>query len=184
MHDLTITPQGQLLVRETSDETSARTLPKGLADAYAESPARGMLHSATLEMDRPLPASFEIARSVARLYLTNLCKAATGEPGELIPSIPPPIDEFEKLVLQAPPMNGLEYLNADAMRHWWSELDSLARDEIETHPGGAQGYLRERNPQWRFVGRVTFHLAENSEIPIIRSRFWRPSPTASPRKER
>ena len=29
------------------------------------------------------------------------------------------------------------------------------------HPGGAQAYLREKNPLWRLVGRVTFHLAEN-----------------------
>ena len=28
-----------------------------------------------------------------------------------------------------------------------------------------QGYLRERDPQWRFVGRVTLHLAENKRDP-------------------
>ena len=28
-------------------------------------------------------------------------------------------------------------------------------------PGGLTAYLREKNPLWRLVGRVTFHLAEN-----------------------
>src|ERR1700691_4892366 len=28
-------------------------------------------------------------------------------------------------------------------------------------PGGVQAWLREKNPLWRLVGRVTFHLAEN-----------------------
>src|SRR5947208_11064558 len=62
-------------------------------------------------------------------------------------------------------MTGLEYLTADVLAGWWRDLDSLVRSEIERHPSGAQGYLRERNTQWRFVGRVTFHLAENKRNP-------------------
>src|SRR5262249_10827745 len=31
--------------------------------------------------------------------------------------------------------------------------------------GGAQAYLSEKNPLWRFVGRVTLHLAENKRDP-------------------
>ena len=37
----------------------------------------------------------------------------------------------------------------------------MVRDEIQQFAGGAQAYLSEKNPLWRFVGRVTFHLAEN-----------------------
>ena len=50
-----------------------------------------MLYSASEEMDAALPPSFEFARSIARLYLTNLCKAAIAEPGEPIPELPPPV---------------------------------------------------------------------------------------------
>jgi len=62
-------------------------------------------------------------------------------------------------------MVGLEYLTLDVLANWWQDLDSLTRSEIDKHPGGARGYLRGRNPQWRFVGRVTFHLAENKRDP-------------------
>lgn len=62
-------------------------------------------------------------------------------------------------------MTGLEYLTPEVIANWWQDLDAYTRAEIEKHPGGAQGYLRERNPQWRFVGRVTFHLAENKRNP-------------------
>ncbi len=165
MDELTISPQGHLLVRETSLEAAERKPSKALLEAYGESPARGMLHSASVEMDAVLPASFEFARSIARLYLTNLCKAATSEPGVPIPEIPPPVADLERAVLQAPPMTGLEYLTADVLANWWQDLDSLTRGEIAKHPGGAQGYLRERNPHWRFVGRVTLHLAENKRNP-------------------
>jgi non-specific serine/threonine protein kinase len=161
MFDLAITPQGHLLLRETPLETSDRKPSKALLEAYRESPARGMLYSASDESDAALPAPFEFARSIARLYLTTLCQAVTAEPGRAIPEIPPPAAALDRAVLQAPPMTGLEYLTADVLASWWRDLDALTRSEIGEHPGGAQGYLRERNPRWRSVGRVTFHLAEN-----------------------
>ncbi|MEO6809048.1 MAG: ATP-dependent helicase, partial [Isosphaeraceae bacterium] len=165
MYELAISPQGHLFVRETPNELPGRKPSKPLLDAYGASPAQGMLHSGSAEMDAVLPASFEFARSIARLYLTNLCNAATSEPGVPIPEIPPPMADLERAVLQAPPMIGLEYLTPEVLANWWRDLDSLTRGEIARHPDGAQGYLRERNPQWRFVGRVTLHLAENKRNP-------------------
>ena len=165
MHDLTITPQGHLLVREAPLEASIPKLSKGLLEAYRESSARGMLYSASEETEAVLPPSFEFARSIARLYLTALCKVATAEPGESVPDLPPPAADLDRAVLQAPPMTGLEYLTPEVLSAWWRDLDTLARGESKKHPGGAAGYLRERNPHWRFVGRVTFHLAENKRNP-------------------
>jgi hypothetical protein len=98
MHELTITPLGHLIVRETQPETPGRKLSKAMLDAYAESPAQGMLYSASKEMDAVLPASFEFARSVARLYLTDLCKAAISELAGPIPEIPPPVAELERAI--------------------------------------------------------------------------------------
>lgn len=40
-------------------------------------------------------------------------------------------------------------------------FDSLSRKESAAHAGGLEAWLRERNPLWHLVGRVTFHLAEN-----------------------
>jgi len=165
MHDLTITPQGHLLLRETPLETGDRTPPSALLDAYGTSPAHGMLYSANEEVDSVLPAPFEFARSIARLYLTNLCRAAVAEPGAAIPEIPPPPADLDRAVLQAPPMTGLKYLNPEVLARWWQDLDAIVRDAIARHPDGAQGYLRERNSRWRAVGRVTFHLAENKRDP-------------------
>src|SRR4051812_35648207 len=165
MHELTITPEGHLLVRETSLDTSDRKPSKRLVEAYGQGPAHGMLFSATVEMDAALPPPFEFARSIARLYLTDLCHAAIAEPGGSVPELPPPSANLERAVLQAPPMTGLEYLSEPVLSNWWRDLDSLARSEIKSHPGGTQGYLRERNPQWRYVGRVTLHLAENKRNP-------------------
>jgi non-specific serine/threonine protein kinase len=165
MHELTITPEGHLLVRDVPLETSERKPSKRLLDAYCESAARGMLYSATEETDAALPLAFDFARSIARLYLTNVCHAAFAEPGGAVPELPPPPSELERAVLQAPPMTGLEYLTGQVVSDWWQALDTLVRSDIKSHPEGAQGYLRERNPQWRHVGRVTLHLAENKRNP-------------------
>lgn len=124
-----------------------------------------MLHSAGDETDDALPPSFDFARSIGRLYLSELSKAAIAEGGEDVPRLPPPMDEIEGVVRRAPPMTGLEYLNAEAVGAWWRDLDALAREEIAKRPGGVQAFLRERNPRWRAVGRVTFHLAENKRDP-------------------
>jgi hypothetical protein len=67
MHELTISPLGHLLLRETTLESSDRKLSNSLLEAYQEGPARGMLHSASEELDALLPPSFEFARSIAQL---------------------------------------------------------------------------------------------------------------------
>ena len=109
MQVLTITPHGHLLVRQTPLGTPDQKLSKKLLEAYGESAARGMLYSASEEMEAVLPSSFDFARSIGRLYLTILCKAATAEPGASIPALPPPLADLDRAVLQAPPMTGLEF---------------------------------------------------------------------------
>ena len=161
MDELTITPQGHLLVRETTAEETGRPPSKALVRAFRASPARGMLHAAVEEADAPLPAAFDFARSIARLYLADLCKVAAGPPDAPIPDLPPPAADLDRAIRNAPPLTGLEYLTLEAVTDWWRALDDLVRVEVAAHPAGVAGYLRDRDPRWRFVGRVTFHLAEN-----------------------
>ena len=173
MHELSISPHGHLLIREVADEPqtsnvaiASRAIPDGLLSAYQQSPAHGMLVSATEQLDATLPAPFEFVRGLARRYFAHVCRVVPAEPGTPLPPVPAPDSaELEKLLLQAPPMTGLEYLTPDVLADWWHALDKLTRAEIARHKAGAQAYLRERNPEWRFVGRVTFHLAENKRDP-------------------
>ena len=167
--ELFLSPQGHLHVREAADADGAAldgAVGKRIHAAFSESPARGLLHLATTELESSLPPPFGFARDFARLYLTRLCQTPTDGEGGTVAAIPQPSEtDLAFQVLQAPPMQGCEYLSADALASWWSELDTLVRDEIAHHAGGVQAYLSERNPQWRLVGRVTFHLAENKRDP-------------------
>ncbi|WP_165234003.1 DEAD/DEAH box helicase [Aquisphaera insulae] len=169
--ELTLSPQGHLHVRESS--TPGASGPDGPAAArvkaaFDESTARGLLHLATAELETSLPAAFAFARGLARDYLTRLCQApaaGTEVPAATEPIPPPAESDLAFRALQAPPMPGAEYLNADALAGWWTALDELVRGEIRGRKGDAQGYLSALNPQWRLVGRVTFHLAENKRDP-------------------
>jgi len=161
MFELTITPRGHLLVRDVAVDTAHQPVSRRVIEAYLESPSRGMLVSATRENLVVMPASFEFARSIAQFYLASLCRAVLVEGSPDVPDIPPPSPDLERAIVGAPPMPGLEYLTLEVLDQWWHGLDELVRVEMKRHSGGAQGYLREHNPQWRSVGRVTLHLAEN-----------------------
>ncbi len=133
-----------------------------IVGAFAAGAAAGLLHLATAQLQTHLPASLSFARDFGRNYLTRLCHNPALTSGTEIEAIAPPsAEELGFIALQAPPMKGLEYLNAEALAGWWRGLDELIRAEIRGFAGGAQAYLREKNPLWRLVGRVTFHLAEN-----------------------
>ncbi len=160
-HELTITPSGHLALREQAADHEA-AFSKHLVAAFADSTARGLLHLATNDLQTAFPPPLDYARSFARTYLTQFCQTHAHEtPTSLPPTPPPAAAELATWILQAPPMTGLEYLREETLTTWWTELDTLVRDEIGRHAGGTAAYLSEKNPLWRFVGRVTFHLAEN-----------------------
>jgi len=108
-----------------------------IESAFKKSDSAGLLHLATVELQSPLPPPLSFARDLARGYLTRLCQTPglDGQPPE--PIAPPPEEELGFTALRAPPMKGLEYLNASALERWWTALDEQVRGEIAVFPGGA-----------------------------------------------
>jgi len=168
---LSISPHGRLYVEAATDGISLDDgLSERIGQAFAQSQAQGLLHLATRQLQSGLPPDFAFARDFACRYLTRLCHTPEAIGVAELSSLSMPGDEeLTTLATTAPPMRGLEYLNADCLVTWWSELDELVRREVHVSGRGVQEYLRELNPVWRTVGRVTFHLAENkrdSEYPF------------------
>ncbi len=162
--NLAVSPTGRPVI-EASGGDESEPLPDAVADrirkAFGASASAGLLLLATSELRTTLPAAFAFARSVAQAYLTRLSHTPGLESAQTIEPIAPPEPELAALAQQAPPLKGSEYINADALAQWWKELDEHVRDEIAAGPEPAGAYLRAKNPLWRMVGRVTFHLAEN-----------------------
>src|SRR5205823_8660620 len=81
-------------------------------------------------------------------------------------NLPPPDDEeLSQLVAEAPPLRGLEYLDADRLRLLWNALRARVVFEAGHDPQGPSAWLSTVNPLWHLLGRVTFHLAENKRDP-------------------
>ena len=62
---LAISPQGRLHVEETAEaDLGAPGLPEPMArrvlQAFSDGPSRGLLHLATVELQTPLPSSFQM----------------------------------------------------------------------------------------------------------------------------
>ena len=162
-----ISPEGRLRVRRVEATTAEEdAFVDRVIQAFEPGTGGGLLHLATRELQTRLPLDLIFFRSFASRYLTELCRQPVENGQRELPEIEPPSPgEIASLILQAPPVTGLEYLRPETVQGWWQELDQYVRAGIRNHPGGAREYLREGNPLWRMVGRVTFHLAENKKDP-------------------
>src|SRR5207237_2488393 len=109
-----------------------------------------------------LTTDFAFARDFARNYLTQLCHTCAEDSKTACATAhPPAIEQLDAIAASVPPMRGAEYLRPEALRVWWTELGELVCREVAAWPNGLSSYLQHKNPLWRLVGRVTFHLAEN-----------------------
>ncbi len=171
MHELAVAPSGRFVLKEVQGDASSVIVPKKVLEAFQTSTTTMLMYIVMDGLNVPLPPSLEFGRAVARVYFTQFCKSATGQPGEALPEVPPLRNELEALLISAPPMLGLEYLTIDALETIWKELDEHTRLQVMQHGGGVESYLREHHSPWRLVGRVTFHLAENKRNPEMPFAF-------------
>jgi len=152
-----VTPHGHLRLVPDSD---APPLPAALAQrlsaAFARGSGHGLLHLGATEVGSILPPSWAWWRDFAARYVTALCAAPEGT------TIATPDEQaLDAFIAAAPPMTGAEYLTAEALIVFWTELDTALRDELVASNGPLQEFLRSLHPVWNLVGRVHFNLAEN-----------------------
>ncbi len=163
--DLYVTTQRRFRV-EVFEVEGGSPLPPATAGrierAFDGGQGAGLLHLAIVEVKTSLPAGLAFARSFAQRYVTQLCHLAEGGRQADVEWIEPPGDnELAALALDAPPVRGLEYLDEQMLGAAWRDIDVTVRREVSESGKGLRAYLHEKNPLWRLVGRVTFHLAEN-----------------------
>ena len=73
---LAVSPHGTLHVEPAAEDAALvpELAGKRIAEAFAESASRGLLHLATVELQAHLPPAFGFARDFARDYLTRLSR--------------------------------------------------------------------------------------------------------------
>ncbi len=164
---LHITPGGHLRARQNpgSLPETLNGLAGALEMAFGKSSAEGLLLLASGEPTLELPSELVFWRSLARQFFQAVCQLGEGGFQKWRSVAAPPEAELALLAAEAPPMCGLEYLNAGLLRTLWGELRELVAVRAAEFSGGPAEWLRSVSPLWHLLGRVTFHLAENKRDP-------------------
>lgn len=113
-----------------------------------------------------LTASIRFWQSYVNLYMTERCHTPDTETGS-ITALPFCLsaETCNKLILEAPPMMGGEYLSAEVFNLLWTELDTWLCQQVANMSVKFTDFLTKEAPKWRQVGRVCFHLVENKNDP-------------------
>jgi len=149
-------PEGDQGAKEAEDGRL-----KKVARALAAHQGEGLFALATAPFDTSLPRSFAYWREFATRYVTALCHTPESADTALEAIPPPGADELTTWILNAPPMQGAEYLSPAALAGVWEDLDAWVHEQVAAGGEGLSGFLKRRAPLWHQVGRVCFHLAEN-----------------------
>jgi len=163
--EIVLTPAGRLRL-DSFDPTSAPPAVIRLVSRWTEDPAAGLLELADDAWSTAISPVYRFWREFTRDYLTALCHTPGFETDPVAARVhEPDEDDWRALAERVPPMTGLEYLTPEVLRNLRRGLDERARSEAAAHPSGVADWLKDRDPNWRLVGRVTFHLAENKNRP-------------------
>jgi non-specific serine/threonine protein kinase len=157
---ITISPSGRLFVERALEivPTIEEEFAERLSAAFDSSNAEGLLLLVSDGLTLSLPPSPGYWRDFARGYLQRLCQTI-GIDGAPAPLLQPEGGALCDFARQAPPMRGGEFLTPHLLERLWHEFAALVVQE--TLPNGLAAWLKLKNPLWRTIGRVTFHLAEN-----------------------
>ncbi|MDW7759528.1 MAG: DEAD/DEAH box helicase [Acidobacteriota bacterium] len=156
---------GGLLYLEPPDIPGASPQVRRLCGLWRQDHALGLLELAGEKWEAPPSALLGFWRSFARSFLTALCQTPGIETDPTTVIAPPGTESLRAVTDRVPPMKGLEYLTPKVLSRMWKLMDAYAHLQAAAHPEGPAGWLREHDPNWRLVGRVTFHLAENKRNP-------------------
>lgn len=181
---LHLTPKGRLLPEVEADAPPLiEDLAARLSAAFARGAGAGLLHLGAAEVGVALPPAWAFWHEFSARYVTAL--AAMPEDGEI--AVPPPDDlMLESLCLDAPPMRGAEYLQADVLRSLWQEIEAAAKAALAEFGQPLGEWLKSQHPAWNRVGRVHFNLAENrkdAEYPFAFLATYTPRLSAAGRAQ-
>jgi superfamily II DNA or RNA helicase len=111
----------------------------------------------------PLSESLDFWRGFARLFTERLSRTPDLEILRERVELQLTPDDIDHFLDHAPPMTGLDYLNAPVLGAVWAGLGEEFGKAIKSHDGAVADFIRTYSPSVHLVGRVFFHLVENRD---------------------
>jgi len=155
--ELRLTPHGIVAPFENGgSDRACRTV----AARFEAHEAAGLIALAATTLPPGAHASAVFWRDVAAEFLQALCHIPEAEAFSPSAVAPPDAVRLAQWTLNAPPMQGAEYLTPAVLTAIWQRLLEWTADQLQA-TGGLAAFLQDVAPRWARVGRVTLHLAEN-----------------------
>ena len=163
---LGLTPKGHLhLHPDPESPPITADLGDRLAAAFARGAGHGLLELGTREVGNVLPPVFAWWRDFAARFVTALCATPEAADDADVAVAAPDEATLARLVADAPPMPGAEYLSPDVLVELWTTMEAAVRQALAEAGSGLPELLASWHPGWNLVGRVHFNLAENRKDP-------------------
>lgn len=151
--------------QETGEEPDNNQLQseEDLFHRFRVDPYRALLHLGLSQPAPPMADSMRFLSLIARAYIKVLARTADIE--FLRESVTAELtdEENERLLRDAPYMNGAEHLTRGWIEHVWRKLNDAFAREIMAYTGSVANFFASHSPDIQLVGRVFFHLVENKE---------------------
>lgn len=150
--ELRVTPQGHVVPADGGQSV--------LAARFAEDEAAGMVGLAAAGLPEAATPSASFWHEVAADFLRALCHLPEGVEFVSAEIEPPSSARLAEWTLNAPPMQGGEYLTPGVLAALWKRMVAWTAARVAA-AGGLAAFFEAYAPRWARVGRVTLHLAEN-----------------------
>ncbi len=157
MPELQLSPAGHLRWLP-GDPAAAEDLDAELGRSFDSDWRQGLFGLAARRPPLAAWPGLRYWQSIAGHYLLALCHVPPEAADVRVPAPGPA--ELDQWILSAPPLAGGEYLSRALLTAVWTALDGWVQQTLRAD-GGLQRFIEQRAPNWRQVGRVCLHLAEN-----------------------
>jgi superfamily II DNA or RNA helicase len=155
--ELRLTPHG---IVAPLDDGGPDRVCRAIAARLEGHESDGLIALAAATLPPGVHTSAVFWREVAAEFLRALCHLPESEAFSPSAVATPDAARLAQWTLNAPPMQGAEYLTPAVLTTLWQRLVAWAAERIGAS-GNLAALLQTVAPQWARVGRVTLHLAEN-----------------------
>jgi superfamily II DNA or RNA helicase len=126
---------------------------------------QGLFHLGSRETQTKLPPIMAYWRDFSRHFMQAVSALPTLPKKGAPLALPLSDEEITHWRGSAPPMQGLDFLTDETLRGLWAELETTLQHHMARFPASAARFFQNLHPTWHKVGRVTLHLAENTDDP-------------------
>ena len=132
-------------------------------EAFEADKYRALFHLGFSKKETWFSPSIEYLHNMAEMLIKKLSQQSEIEFSRDAVQVELLEDELYNLKEQLPFVIGMEYVDEAWIRTVWEALFTVFRLEIKNYDGTVARYFAEYNANINVVGRVFFHLVENSE---------------------